>query len=264
MPFFGPRFGNPVEHAPLGARGAHRARRGARARRAMSRRPADEICFTSGGTEADNIAILGAWRARRGEGRNAVVTTPIEHKAVLGAVHQAAREGADERFCRDDARRRRRRDVVRRARRRRHRDRVGDVGQQRDRHDSADRRAGAARRRASGALFHTDAVQAFGKVDDRRADDPVRLRSPSPATRSARPRASARCSFAAARSIEPLFHGGSQDRGRRPGTENVAAVDRLRARRGAGGRRARGGVDATRAAARSARGGDSRARFPTP
>ena len=39
-------------------------------------------------------------------------------------------------------------------------------------------------------------------------------------------------------SIEPLFHGGSQDRGRRPGTENVAAVDRLRARRRAGGGRA--------------------------
>src|SRR5690606_7579091 len=58
----------------------------------------DEICFTSGGTEGDNLAVLGVWRARRGEGRNAVVTSAIEHKAVLGAVHEAALEGADERM----------------------------------------------------------------------------------------------------------------------------------------------------------------------
>ena len=56
----------------------------------------DEICFTSGGTEADNLAILGPWRARDRR-RSAIVSTAIEHKAVLASVHQAAREGADER-----------------------------------------------------------------------------------------------------------------------------------------------------------------------
>src|SRR5436190_9600078 len=98
-PFYGPRFGNPSS--------THRWGREARAALDEARErvarclgaQTDEICFTSGGTEADNLALLGAWRARRGEGRNAVVTTPIEHKAVLGAVHQAAREGADERIC---------------------------------------------------------------------------------------------------------------------------------------------------------------------
>src|SRR5207248_8125769 len=40
----------------------------------------------------------GAWRAIKAKGRKAVVTTPIEHKAVLGAVHQAGHEGAEERF----------------------------------------------------------------------------------------------------------------------------------------------------------------------
>jgi len=97
-PFFGPRFGNPSSIHRWG-REARAALDDARERlaRCLNAAPA-EICFTSGGTEGDNLAILGPWRALRREGRRAVVTTPIEHKAVLGAVHQAAHEGAEERF----------------------------------------------------------------------------------------------------------------------------------------------------------------------
>src|SRR4051812_19857365 len=98
-PFFGPRFGNPSSLHRWG-REARVALDEARERVAtcLGART-DEICFTSGGTEADNLAILGAWRAGRAQGRKAVVSTPIEHKAVLAAVHQAAREGAEERLC---------------------------------------------------------------------------------------------------------------------------------------------------------------------
>src|SRR3954468_23396130 len=96
-PFYGPRFGNPSS--------AHRWGREARAALDEARErvarcigaSSDELCFVSCGTEADNLPILGTWRAVRA-GRNAVVTTPIEHKAVLAAVHQAAREGAEERL----------------------------------------------------------------------------------------------------------------------------------------------------------------------
>src|SRR5580765_6135975 len=97
-PFFGPRFGNPSSTHRWG-REARAALDEARERvgRCLGARP-DEICFTSGGTEGDNLAILGAWRALKTRGRTAVVTTPIEHKAILGAVHQAAREGAEERL----------------------------------------------------------------------------------------------------------------------------------------------------------------------
>src|SRR5438445_4296025 len=97
-PFYGPRFGNPSSTHRWG-RDARAALDEARERvgRCLGARP-DEICFTSGGTEADNLAILGAWRALKAKGRKAVVTTPIEHKAILGAVHQAAHEGAEERF----------------------------------------------------------------------------------------------------------------------------------------------------------------------
>ena len=53
------------------------------------------VCFTRGGTEADNLAILGLARGVRQTGaRPHVVTTAIEHPAVDEAAHQAAREGA--------------------------------------------------------------------------------------------------------------------------------------------------------------------------
>src|SRR5256885_5207387 len=97
-PFYGPRFGNPSSTHRWG-REARAALDEARERvgRCLGARP-DEICFTSGGTEADNFAILGAWRALKARGRRAIVTTPIEHKAALGAVHHAADEGAEERL----------------------------------------------------------------------------------------------------------------------------------------------------------------------
>src|SRR5213595_105199 len=89
-PFYGPRFGNPSSLHRWG-REARAALDEARERLAgcLGAR-SDEICFTSGGTEADHLASLGGWRVRRadGGGRNAIVSTPIEHKAVLGAVHQ--------------------------------------------------------------------------------------------------------------------------------------------------------------------------------
>src|SRR6478752_5351701 len=98
QPFFGARFGNPSSTHRWG-REARAALDEARERvaKCLGARP-DEVCFTSGGTEGDNLAILGAWRAARAKGRKAVLTTPIEHKAILGAVHQAAQEGAEERF----------------------------------------------------------------------------------------------------------------------------------------------------------------------
>ena len=93
-PFYGPRFGNPSSTHRWG-RDARAALDEARERvgRCLGARP-DEICFTSGGTEADNLAILGAWRALKAKGRKAVVTTPIEHKAILGAVHQERRDAS--------------------------------------------------------------------------------------------------------------------------------------------------------------------------
>src|SRR4051812_45855746 len=86
QPFFGPRFGNPSSVHRWG-REARTALDEARERvaRCLGASP-DEVVFTSCGTEADNMALLGVWRARQQASRRAVVTTPIEHKAVLAAA----------------------------------------------------------------------------------------------------------------------------------------------------------------------------------
>ena len=77
IPFFGPRFGNPSSVHRWG-RDARVALDDARERLAgcLGAHP-DEVCFTSGGTEADNFAILGVARTLRTSGRRAAVTTPI-------------------------------------------------------------------------------------------------------------------------------------------------------------------------------------------
>jgi len=54
-----------------------------------------EIVFSSGGTEANNLAILGVFRARARGGRVHIVTSAIEHPSVLEACLQAQREGAE-------------------------------------------------------------------------------------------------------------------------------------------------------------------------
>jgi len=221
-PFYGPRFGNPSSTHRWG-REARAALDEARERvgRCLGARP-DEICFTSGGTEADNLAILGAWRALKAKGRTAVVTTPIEHKAVLGAVHQAAHEGAEERFLAMTP------------------DGVIDK-------ESFDKLVDAqvavcsimwvnneigsiqpvpelaAKANERGALVHTDAVQAFGKMPidaQKQRFDFLTISG----HKFGAPKGIGALFIRRGTHIEPLMHGGTQDRGRRPGTENVAAA----------------------------------------
>jgi cysteine desulfurase len=221
-PYFGPRFGNPSSMHRWG-REARVALDEARERvAACLGAHSDEVCFTSGGTESDNLAVLGAWRARHADGRNAVVSTPIEHKAVLAAVHQAAREGAEERLCAMT------------------KDCVVDTASfwQLARSDVAiasvmwvNNEIGtiqpieqlAVHAKSHGVLFHTDAVQAFGKVTIDAKKVPFDILSIS-GHKIGAPKGCGAVFLRRGIVIEPLFHGGSQDRGRRPGTENVAAA----------------------------------------
>ena len=219
LPFFGPRFGNPSS--------THRWGREARvaldeARERLARAlgaSADEICFTSGGTESDNLAVLGTWRALR-QSRPAVVSTPIEHKAVLAAVHEVEAEGGTARLV--------------------------DVGPD-GRVDQAsfgaalgddvalcsvmwvnneigvvqDIPALAGEARSRGTRFHTDGVQALGKVAIDLRSAPVDYLSIS-GHKVGAPKGIGALFVRRGAPITPLLFGGSQDRGRRPGTENVA------------------------------------------
>ena len=221
-PFYGPRFGNPSSTHRWG-REARAALDEARERvgRCLGARP-DEICFTSGGTEADNFAILGAWRALKSKGRRAIVSTPIEHKAVLGAVHQAADEGAEERLLAMTAE-----GIVDRG----SFDKLVDekvavctmmwvnneIGTVQPVPELAEKA------KAHGAIFHTDAVQAFGKVQMNAQKQPFDLLTIS-GHKFGAPKGIGALFIRRGTELEPLLHGGTQDRGRRPGTENVAAA----------------------------------------
>ena len=91
LPFLREQFGNPSSAYPLGRR-AHEAIEAARAQVAvLIGAQADEITFTSGGTEASNIAIRGA--AKRDTSRHAIVTTRIEHPATEACCALLEREG---------------------------------------------------------------------------------------------------------------------------------------------------------------------------
>ena len=220
QPFFGPRFGNPSSVHRWG-RDARTALDEARERvaRCLGAAP-DEVVFTSCGTEADNMGLIGVWRARHGERRPAAVSTPIEHKAVLGAMHQIAKEGGEERLLevaptgrvdetsfdalvRDDAA-------------------VCSVMWVNNEIGTLQDIAGLAQRAKSrGVVFHTDAVQAFGKVDVDARRIPFDLASIS-GHKIGAPKGIGALFIRRGTPMEPLLFGGSQDRGRRPGTENVA------------------------------------------
>src|SRR4051794_37146295 len=208
-PFFGPRFGNPSSTHRWG-REARAALDEARERvgRCLGARP-DEICFTSGGTEADNLAILGAWRTLKAKGRTAVLTTPIEHKAILGAVDQAVREGAEERLLSMTS------------------DGVADA-------ESFDGLlddsvavcstmwvnneigtiqpvpASAAEAKARGAFFRTDAVQALGKVPIDAQKQQFDFLTIS-GHKFGAPKGIGVLYIRRGTQIEPLMHGGTQD-----------------------------------------------------
>lgn len=219
LPFFGSRFGNPSSTHRWG-REARVALDEARERlaRALGAHT-DEICFTSGGTESDNLAVIGAWRALR-QSRPAVVSTPIEHKAVLAAVHEIEAEGGAARMADVNA------------------DGTVDASSFATavRDDTAlcsvmwvnneigtvqdiATLAGAAK--ARGALFHTDGVQALGKVAIDLRSLPVDYLSIS-GHKVGAPKGIGALFVRRGAPITPMMYGGTQDRGRRPGTENVA------------------------------------------
>jgi cysteine desulfurase len=219
LPFFSAKFGN--------ASSTHRWGREARAAIDTARERiaaclganADEICLTSGGTEADNLAVLGGWRAQQGSARPGIVSTPIEHKAVLASVHQAAREGGAERLIDihssgvaslESARAHIRPDVAV----------VSVMWVNNETGVIQPIEALAAFAKEAGAVFHTDAVQAFGKLTVDVGRVPVDFLSVS-GHKFGAPKSIGAVFVRRGTALAPLFFGGSQDRGRRPGTENV-------------------------------------------
>lgn len=95
MPYLGVKYGNPSSAYKLGIENKE-AIGNARKQVAMAigAEDSDEIYFTSGGSESDNFAIKGVARARKNIGKH-IITSKIEHMAVLNSCKELEEEGFD-------------------------------------------------------------------------------------------------------------------------------------------------------------------------
>jgi cysteine desulfurase len=178
-----------------------------------------ELVFTGGGTEADNLAILGAARAA---GRGHVVTTTIEHPAVLMAVKQLEREGFAVTGVRvgsngivspDDIRRALRPETV-----------LVSVMHANNELGTVQPLADLARvTREAGVLLHSDGVQALGKIPVDVEALGVDLYSVS-AHKLYAPKGVGALYARKGAKFSPIVFGGHHERDRRPGTENVPGI----------------------------------------
>jgi len=188
-----------------------------------------EVVFTSGGTEADNMAVLGtALTQLQGPGHAAhLLSSPTEHKAVLASLHEAEPLGAtttllpvDEDGVVDlDAL-----EASLTGRATGGRPTLVSVMWVNNETGAVQPVARIAERCvACGVPFHTDAVQAFGKIPVNLGALPVTLATVT-AHKIGGPKGVGALIVRERASVRGMVHGGGQQGGLRPGTENIAGA----------------------------------------
>jgi cysteine desulfurase len=221
VPFLRDRWGNPSSPYRFGA-DARQAVEQARRRIAdLSGCTPEEILFCSGGTEADNLALRGVVLALRSKG-NHVVTTSIEHHAVLNTCRALEREGCRVTYLPVSAEG----SVELAALEASLCDETILVSVMHANNETGvvqpvDEIAAITRRR--GIVFHTDAVQSAGKLPRRIAELGADLVTFS-GHKLYGPKGAAALYVREGTPIAPVATGGPHERGLRAGTENVAAI----------------------------------------
>lgn len=181
-----------------------------------------ELIFTSGGSESDNLALRGVASRNRERG-NHIICSQVEHHAVLHTCQDLERHGFDVTYLPVDAEARVSPADLAEALRPETvlvsvmtgNNEVGTLEPVRE--------LAALTHSKSTAYFHTDAVQAFGKVPVRVDDLGVDLLSIS-AHKIYGPKGVGCLYVRMGTKIEPLITGGGHERNRRAGTENVAGI----------------------------------------
>jgi cysteine desulfurase len=223
LPFLSTAWGNPSS--------AHRFGRAARAGVEQGRRELaqalgvapNQVIFTSGGTEADNLAVIGCAMAARAKGRPMhTVVTAVEHKAVLAAAHAVVALGGEETILPVD-----RNGLVDLA--------ALDAALERspslvsvmwvNNETGVVQPMGEIGRRcqAAGVPLHSDAVQAYGKLPIDLDASGCSLLAIS-GHKIGAPKGIGALIVRDRHTIEAIIHGGGQQFGIRPGTENVAGA----------------------------------------
>jgi len=203
-------------------RGAKRAVEDARAKvaSAIGARP-EEIYFTSGGTESDNWAIKGVAELRKNKGRH-IISTEIEHHAVLDTLHHLEKQGFEVTYLKVDQYGGISLDDLRKAIRPETilitvmaaNNEIGTI--------LPIAEIGAIAREA-GVLFHTDAVQAVGHIPVNAAEMNIDLLSLA-AHKFRGPKGAGALFVKKGLRLPALLYGGGQERGVRSGTENVPGI----------------------------------------
>lgn len=221
VPYWHEVYGNPssLHHEGLAAREALEEARATLA--GLLGAASDEVVFTSGGTESDNMAIVGVFQTFAGKPFH-MVTSAAEHPAVLETARFLERLGADVTYLPSGS------------------DGVIDPGRVEEALRPETRLislmaannvtgvvqpvgAVAALARRHGVLFHCDAVQAFGKIHLPGGADRPDMISIS-GHKIYGPKGVGALYMRRGIACSPLLHGGGQENGRRPSTHNVAGI----------------------------------------
>ncbi|MBA8795496.1 cysteine desulfurase [Friedmanniella endophytica] len=184
-----------------------------------------EVVFTSGGTESDNLAVLGGFAAARRRGRDVVVCAATEHHAVLDTVHRLGTAGATVEVVGVDAEGRPDPEALA-ALVDRYADRLGVVSVMAANNETGvctDLDAVVAAGRRSPALLHSDAVQLVGQRPFSFADsglDAVSLTG----HKLGGPVGTGALLLRRDAAVDPIQFGGGQERELRSGTLDVAGI----------------------------------------
>ncbi len=221
LPFFTEQFGNPSSLHQFGdkvGRALKQARQQVQA--LLGAEHDSEIIFTSCGTESDSTAILSALKAQ--PDRKEIITTVVEHPAVLSLCEYLEKEGYTVHYLKVD--KKGRLDIQEY-----HKllsDNVAIVSVMWANNESGTLfpvEEMAEMARSAGVMFHTDAVQAVGKLPIDLKNTCIDMLSLSGHKLHA-PKGIGVLYLRRGVRFRPLLRGGHQERGRRAGTENAASI----------------------------------------
>jgi len=221
LPYLTERYGNPSSVHMFGQEARNAMETGREKIARLIGAEPDEIFFTGCGTESDNMALTG-YLSTTSEKKNGLVTTAIEHSAILETGKKLERDGYPVTFIGVDGNSRVELDVLRDA----ITESTALVSIMHANNETGvlqDIGEASLIAHEAGALFHTDAVQSAGKIPIDVGAMGIDLLSMS-AHKVNAPKGIGLLYIRKGVKITPLTYGGGHERGIRPGTENVAGI----------------------------------------